>query len=355
VAAAAALAVFGAATPAALGAVPSAAAAQAGCPALPPGLSPVDEANRFTMMLRVNQMDNVEDYTNPNEATGGLGDRIRAQDIFVINSRYPDSTPLEGLEMVAALRRSFPCNRIITLNGLGFDPNSQGYFGALAGAGVHAMILDWEPDDWNLARFIDPSIPKWSYHFRPNRGRIRGWINSLSGFLASNPASAGTLAGLAPLDNPGWEPGVVARILDRANRRFGDHRAPQLIQAQEACFKGSDFFRHRARRVSRQYRFKFATRLRRRHGKLRKVEVRTKFNRRSRPDRANLALEISLSDTPVPGASLPILSTAPETADRCVAAGLSHGAGAFFFYASPDAMRLLFQQPTVGALRPETG
>jgi hypothetical protein len=34
--------------------------------------------------------------------------------------------------------------------------------------------------------------------------------------------------------------------------------------------------------------------------------------------------------------------------------GLKQGVGAFFFFASDDAMRLLFQQPQIAALRPPT-
>ena len=33
-------------------------------------------------------------------------------------------------------------------------------------------------------------------------------------------------------------------------------------------------------------------------------------------------------------------------------AGLAHGQGAFFFFASDSSMKLLFQQPTMAGLRP---
>src|SRR5687767_446266 len=66
---------------------PAAAEAQVSCPALPTGLSPPgDPSTRFTMLIRINTQQNVDTYANPVEADGGLGGRIRAQDIFVINT-----------------------------------------------------------------------------------------------------------------------------------------------------------------------------------------------------------------------------------------------------------------------------
>ena len=52
---------------------------------------------------------------------------------------------------------------------------------------------------------------------------------------------------------------------------------------------------------------------------------------------------------------LPIDNVAPATADRCVGTGLAHGAGAFFFYASDESMRVLFQQRLMSVLRPPAG
>jgi hypothetical protein len=41
-----------------------------------------------------------------------------------------------------------------------------------------------------------------------------------------------------------------------------------------------------------------------------------------------------------------------QTQDACVGPALKQGVGAFFFFASDDSMRLLFQQPQINALRP---
>ena len=73
---------------------PAPAAAQATCPAQPAGLAPEGPGpTRFTMMIRINQQNNVNAYTNFNAATGGLGGYVRPQDIFVINTRFETTTP----------------------------------------------------------------------------------------------------------------------------------------------------------------------------------------------------------------------------------------------------------------------
>src|SRR5262245_24653700 len=94
-----------------------------GCATVPAVLSPKGKPiKRYTMLLRVNKVTNVHDYANANPATGGLRPRIRDRDIFVINTRFEGSTPSEWVQIADALRRRFPCNRIITLNGLAPDP-----------------------------------------------------------------------------------------------------------------------------------------------------------------------------------------------------------------------------------------
>ena len=73
---------------------PAPAAAQTTCPAQPAGLSPEGTGpTRFTMMIRINQQNNVNAYTNFNASTGGLGGYVRPQDIFVINTRFETTTP----------------------------------------------------------------------------------------------------------------------------------------------------------------------------------------------------------------------------------------------------------------------
>ena len=84
------------------------------------------------------------------------------------------------------------------------------------------------------------------------------------------------------------------------------------------------------------------------------MTVRRKLKKQARPNLSNLALQISFSDTPNPSAGMAITKTSASTAALCTFAGLGQGAGAFFFFASDQSMRLLFQQTTIGTLRPPT-
>src|SRR3954467_15515750 len=110
----------------------SAAAAKASdaCPALPFGLAPTGSGPvRFTMLIRINTQGNVDTYTKPE---GGMGGRIRPQDIFVLNTRFtgsgqfPAMAPDVAAQLAAELRATFPCNRIIALNGLSLTPDTAG-------------------------------------------------------------------------------------------------------------------------------------------------------------------------------------------------------------------------------------
>src|SRR3954449_487315 len=107
-------------------AAPPVAHAQVSCPGQPRGLSPaVSGAGSFTMLIRINTQGNVDTYTKPD---GGMGNRIQPQDIFVLNTRFagsgsfPAMTPSVAAGLAADLRATFPCNRIIAMNGLSFDP-----------------------------------------------------------------------------------------------------------------------------------------------------------------------------------------------------------------------------------------
>ncbi len=331
----------------------SQASAQVSCPRQPVGLNPGDPAHGFTMLLRVNQMENVEAYTNSDEATGGMARRIRAQDIFVINTRFAGSSPAETALLVPALRASFPCNRIIALNGLGASPYAQNYVYALAGLGVHSILLDWEPDDWNVARYYIGGLPRWSYRYRPNLKRIARWTGNLGGTLSAIPEAQGTRVGLIPVDHPDWDYGRIARALENRNRRLGGrHVSTQIVQTQESCMFGRAPFARRVRGLFRQYRTKAVRRVRRVKGKRRVVTVRVKLRKRVRPDPANLGFQVSFSETPQPGDPLPVRNVSVETAANCVASGLHRGARSFFFFASHQSMRLLLAQPLLQLLRP---
>jgi hypothetical protein len=89
-------------------------------------------------------------------------------------------------------------------------------------------------------------------------------------------------------------------------------------------------------------------------GKRKKVKktIRLPLHKKAKPNMANLGMEISFTDSPEASASQAILSTSAAQAAACVGPALKQGVGAFFFFASDDSMRLLFQQPQINALRP---
>src|SRR5206468_1459735 len=120
-----------------------------GCEA-PYGLAPPGAAaQRFTMLLRINTQGNVDTYTKPE---GGMGGRIRPQDIFVLNTRFagsgqfPPMTPSEAADLAAQLRAVFPCSRIIARSGMSLDPaQPPGWaYTGIDDPNVYALLTDYE-------------------------------------------------------------------------------------------------------------------------------------------------------------------------------------------------------------------
>lgn len=339
------------------------AAAQGACPAPPAGLSPAGPGpTRFTMLIRINQIENVNTYVNKNEATGGLGGRIRPQDVFVINTRFAKSIPANWIQMADMLRAAFPCNRIIALNGMSLNPLVPGYaFALIDHPATWALMTDFEQGDWNSTRSTDPGRPPWNHKFKVAFPRIKQWDARLAATLAANPVGAAKRSGLVPWDGGStWNFGQVAQDLDKKNRRLGGrHLGPLSVQTQDACADGgAGGFSARAKSLFDQYRFKIVKKVKviKKDGKKfkKKVKVRRKLKKAARPLLSNLSMQISFSDTPNPSAGMAITKTAPWTAAACAQAGLKRGGGAFFFFASDDSMRLLYQQPFIASLRPPT-
>ena len=349
------------------GAAAPPAQAQVSCPAQPVGLAPPGSpSGRFTMLLRINTQANVDTYSNFNEAQGGLGGRIRPQDIFVLNTRFtgsggaPAMTPTVATDLATKLRAAFPCNRIIALNGLSFDPFNAGYaFTLFDHPAVFAIMADFEPMDWNAGIPTAPGRPGWSQSFPTALPRIKSFDGLLAATLAGNFLASGKRSGLVPVDDSTWNYGQIAQDLDKRNARLGSKLGPQSVMSQDSCAdSGASGFASRAKAIMDQYRFKYVRKVRkkRKHGKLvkKKVTVRQKLKKKAKPNLSNLALQISFSDTPNPSAGMAITKTSASTAALCTFAGLDTGAGAIFYFASDQSMRLLFQQTIVGTLRPPT-
>lgn len=345
-------------------AAPAAPAANGGikadesCPAMPAGLAPKGSGPaRFTMLIRINQMVNANTWNNFDEASGGLGGRVAPQDIFVVNTRFDESDSAVAYQIATNLRQAHPCNRIIALNGLTLTPGVPGYaYTLLDHPSVYALMSDFETDDWNRGRSSDPGRPPWSYGYSLAYPRIKAWDARLAGALAKNPLGSAKRSGLVPLDISSWNYGQIAQDLDKKNRRLGGrHLGPLSVQTQDSCADGgASTFAARSKAIFDQYRYKFITKRVRVKGKKKKktITIRRKIKKQARPDLSNLSLQLSFSNTPDPSSSMAITKTSAKTAAACTRSALKAGGGAFFYFASPDSMRLLLSQPEIASLRP---
>jgi hypothetical protein len=349
----------------------SAAKAAAGCPASPYGLSPDGpSASRFTMMIRINTEGNVNTWTqfNTDPSHEGLAPYVRPQDIFVLNTRFtgsgafPAMTPPVAAQLSSLLRATFPCNRIIAMNGMSYDPAQAGYaFTGIDDPNVFAVLTDFEQDDWNSGRSTDPSRPPWNNKFSTMFPRIKAWDAGLASTTAVNPLGTGKRTGLVPQDLGDWNYGQIAQDLNKKNVRLGSRKlGPQAVQTQNSCATdGAGGFGARAKALRMQYTFKFITRkvTVMKKGKKKKVKktFREPLKKKAKPVLSNLAMEISFTDSPQASASQAILSTSAATAASCVPPALKQGLGAFFLFAAEDGMRLFLQQPQIAPLRPPIG
>jgi hypothetical protein len=333
------------------------------CPAQPFGLAPpptADPASRFTMMIRINTQGNVNTYTKPEQ---GMGDRIRPQDMFVLNTRFGGSgqfspmSPSQAASLSGQLRAAFPCNRIVDLNGLSLDATAAGYaFTGIDDPNTYALLTDFEEDDWNDSRPTVPGRPPWTDNFAAALPQIKGWNFTLASTAAANPVGIGKRTGLAPQDLSSWNYGQIAQDLNKKNSRLGARKlGPMAVQTQESCASGgSAGFGARAKALRLQYTFKFVTKKVKVKGKKKKVNktFREPLKKKAKPILDNLAMELSFTDIPDPTSSMALVRTSAAQAAACVTGAMKQGVGAFFFFASDDAMRVLFAQPQIAAFRP---
>ncbi len=335
---------------------PSEARAQAvSCPPTPKTLSPKAKAfARFTMLIRINQPHNAATYANPDEATGGLGGRIRSNDVFVINTRFHKSSPETWTQSVDMLRNAFPCNRIVALNGLGLDPSAPGYAYALWNSPwVWALLTDWEKLDWLVGRSSNPWLGGWTGKRRKTRKRVRRWVGGITHGFRSNPNHRWKRAGIVPQYRGKWDYGMLARSVSGPHRGIAKgRRGWQSVQTQDFCAdrggRGMKRITGELLRAYKQANFKRVKRKGRKRGGKR-------FRYKKRPWRVNprnLGVQVSFTHRPHPGSRMALLKTPPGKASKCTRAALKRGGGAILFWASPDSMRALFATRRVCALRP---
>ncbi len=283
------------------------------------------------MLVRVNQAQNARIYTSHDTAAGGLADWIRPRDVFVINTRFPGSTPAEWSKTARILRRGFPCNRIVALNGLGGDPNAPGYAYALRGdPRVWGLLTDWERLDWSVARGSNPYLAPWAGRFERARQRVRHWVGRML-----VPHGITGRAGVVPEFHGKWDYGKLARAISGPHRRLAPgRRGLQSVQAQDACAAaGGRGMKAIVGRLLHEYK-------------------RSNHRRASewRVHAANLSVQVSFTHAPEPWENMALLRTSPVRAAKCTAAALKRGAGAILYWASPDSMRAFLSLPRMCAL-----
>jgi len=308
---------------------------------------------RYTLLIRINDVKNFSAYNNSNPGTGGLRERLRDRDIFVINTRKKKTTPREWVALADRLRRKFPCNRIIALNGLASNPKWPGYMYALSHyPGLWGLAIDWEGEDWEQARNQDPSLPPWTTAFGPTRKRIGRWLTDLGAVSSEELGEPGRRTGVVPAYHSRWNYGLIAKTADRRNTaRKKGRRGFQAVQTQGYCVaEGPDAFRHVASRLYQQYRP--PPRIKKIRNKKGEVVKTIRLPRPGRAKVANLAMEISFSNTPDPSDPLPVASLTPGAASKCTIAALKRRIGAFLYWAHDDSMRALLKTPRICRLRP---
>ena len=207
---------------------PSAAQAQVSCPAQPRGLSP---ATSGPAELHDDDPDqHPGERRHLHEARGRHGrpgpspGHLRAQHPLHGQRPVPGDDLRRCRDLAADLRATFPCNRIIALNGMSFDPTEAGY----------RLLRDRRSERLRAAHRLRadrlelgaghrsrPGRPGPTTSRRPSRC-CRGWNFGFTSTVAANPVGAGKRTGLAPQDNATWNFGQIAQNLNKQNARLGD-------------------------------------------------------------------------------------------------------------------------------------
>jgi hypothetical protein len=305
-------------------------------------------ADRFTMVIRINTIEDVNAYSN--NQSGGLKPRIRDRDIFLINTRFNGSTAQTEQEIATKLRQNFPCNRIFALNGLSYDALSSSYMFALIDAPqVSALLLDWEKLDWEASRETSPGTPPWvDAPFTAMLKRLKGRLAVLASTILAN--GGGKRIGLVPFARADWNLGLIARTIDNQARRITPSgRGFQSSQTQKTCHAGGGAgMAGTIKGLFTQYKQANFKKI-----KPKRKGARPRFKRlKPKTNKLNLGVQISFTSTPDPTHSDPVKAVDPTKAADCTSAAIFQKAGAIVYWARPQDVEALLADPRICALRP---
>jgi hypothetical protein len=313
-------------------------------------------AERFTMIFRINTLADVNAYMSSDPLTGGLRSRVYDRDIFLINTRFQNTTDYATEQAIATkLRQNFPCNRIFALNGLGTNPLAAGYLGALIDAPeVNGILLDWEKMDWDTARASEPGLPPWIDDFNPMLKQLSARLGILAGSIAAVPSRQGKRIGIVPFARDDWNLGMMSRVVNRQAQTITGPagRGFQSSQTQKSCQSGAGpGLQSTIKGLFGQYKSSNFKKVKRKKSKGGKPRFRFK-KLKPKNLKLNLGVQVSFTATPDPSAPDPVKSVDPAKAAACAAAAVFQKAGAVLFWARPSDMEALFAQPAVCGMRP---
>jgi hypothetical protein len=318
-----------------LGACGGGSSTQVNCrPALYPHLTPETGAAGYTMGIRVNKDSEVDDLGRL------LGDRITQQDVFVINAEYPGSKPADWEAALTRLAEKFPCNRVVTLTGLGRHRDRPSYEYALVGRPeLDAVLVDWEPDSW-----ADTGRGAWSSALDRNLARIAGQLRQLADRLKSTK----TVMGLVPDYVPRWDYGRTARVVAEANYELDPlFRGYQIIQTQPNCgtpTAAGPLIGPLTGQLIRQYRGMFGLPLRIGAPKDQPPDMDSDLLR-------HVGFELAFDESPNPKASEAVERIGPRQAASCTEQILRAGGAGVLYWASPESIRAMLDTQTGRTLR----
>jgi hypothetical protein len=305
-------------------------------------------ADRFTMVIRINSIEDVNSWSDL--APGGLKQRVRDRDIFLINTRFNGSTAETEQRIATRLRQNFPCNRIFALNGLSYDAFSEGYMFALINAPqVSALLIDWEKLDWDRSRETAPTTPPWvDTPFTAMVKRLKGRLAVLASTVLAN--GGGKRIGLVPFARADWNLGQMARTIDNQARKITPNgRGFQSSQTQKTCQAGGGAaLAGIIKGLFTQYKNANFKKI-----KPKRKGAKPKFKRlKPKTNKLNLGVQISFTATPDPTHTDPVKSVDPTKAAECTSAAIFQKAGAILYWARPQDVDALFADPRMCALRP---
>lgn len=191
---------------------------------------------------------------SPDDVAGwrSLSRHIEDRDIFLINTRQDGLLVRHWTRTAKRLKRAFPCNRIMALNGLHHNPTRRGYYAALTdfdelwGAAVDFERMDWDWARWMGANVMGPKLGRWVPENIPlTTERFRKAIVKLA------EKSKAPFVGAFPSGYGGWNHGQFNKLMMDSSPGKGTLYS---LQTQVPCERGQTIFEDRINALRDEHR-----------------------------------------------------------------------------------------------------